>query len=340
MGDHAFMRRIVQVGSWTLAAVIWLFFMTSQQFFPTEFWLLDWHVYSTGARDFWAGALYLTPLESNYQLPIGVFNYPPLSAIAVIPLLPLGDGLAGTLWVAINVAAVAATAVVVARVLGARHPLLWGGLGFLAYTLHPWVKLAFLGNNTPLVLLLVALFAEAHLAGRQGAAGAFLGIAVALKAWPIALVPLLVREGRWRSVAYAAAVVGMVALVTLGRLGTDAIGPALDALQAQAPIEPDNPVLFVSWLRVSQAWWPWWGGFAVAVAILALPAGGRVGIGLGILAGLAPIPNLWRTYLPTLVVAILFVFSGLVRWPNRRAGEQPTVPLDQPSAAVPADSGG
>ena len=337
--DNSRWIRLITATSWTVATVIWVLFLATQQFWPTEIWLLDWHVYSAGAQDFLSGALYLEPLESVHRLPIGVFNYPPLSAIAAIPLLPVTDGVAGTFWVALNVAAVAATAVVVARILGARHPLLWGGLGFLAYTLHPWMKLAFLGNNTPLVLLLVSLFAEAHLSGRQRAAGVLLGAAIALKAWPLALVPLLVREGRWKAVAWTAGVVGIAALVTLARLGTDVIGPAIVALQARAPIEPDNPVLLVSWLRVSQAWWPWWGGFAVAVAILAVPARGRVGIGLGILAGLAPIPNLWRTYLPTLVVAVLLVLSGFVQWPIRRREAPAAVPSEQATRAVQGDVG-
>jgi len=322
MGDHAVMRRIVQVGSWTLAAVIWLFFLTSQQFFPTEFWLLDWHVYSAGGRDFVARDLYHVALESPYSIPVNAFNYPPLSAIAVLPLLPLPDQLGGDIWVTLNIVAVGATAVLTASILGARRPLLWGGLGFLAYTLHPWMNLAFLGNNTPLVLLLVAAFAHQHLLGRGRSAGVLLGAAIAMKLWPLALFPLLFRDRRWETLAWSTFVAGGIAVLTVSWLGLDVLRPAWDAMQVKAIVEPGNPVFFVSWLRETQPWWPWWGGFVVALLLALIPVSGRLGIGLGILGGLALVPNLWRTYLPTLVFAGFLAAADLLHWSRSPANER------------------
>jgi hypothetical protein len=98
--------------------------------------------------------------------------------------------------------------------------------------------------------------------------------------------------------------------VSLARLGVEVVGPASRAIQATAVIEPDNPVFFVSWLRETQSWWPWWGGYVVAVALAAIPATGLLGIGLGMFAGLAVVPNLWRTYVPTMVVASIFAVRG------------------------------
>jgi hypothetical protein len=83
------------------------------------------------------------------------------------------------------------------------------------------------------------------------------------------------------------------------------------ALQVRAVVEPWNPVLFVSWLRETFAWWPVWAGFLIAAILVLIPAKGRVGIGLGILAGLAVVPNVWRPYAPTLIVAILLVIGGM-----------------------------
>src|SRR6187551_53194 len=116
MGGHAGIRRIVVVGTWTIAALIWLFFLATQQFLPTEIWLLDWHVYSAGARDFLAHDLYYIPLESAYRIPVDAFNYPPLSAIAVLPLVPLPDALGGNIWVVLNIVAMAGTAVLTASI--------------------------------------------------------------------------------------------------------------------------------------------------------------------------------------------------------------------------------
>jgi len=266
--------------------------------------------------------LYHVPLESAYRIPVGSFNYPPLSAIAVLPLMPLPDAVGGNIWVVANVLAMAATAVFTASILGARQPWLWGGIGFLAYTIHPWMKLAFLGNNTPLVLLLVAAFAYFHLRGSSRVPGLLLGAAIAVKLWPVALVPMLLRERRWETLAWVGVVVGGVALLTVGWLGLDVLRPAWEAMQTRAVIEPDNPVFFVSWLRETQFWWPWWGAFLVAAVLSLIPAGGRLGIGLGILAGLALVPNLWRTYVPTLLFAGLLAGSDLLNWARRDGGER------------------
>ena len=296
-------------------------YLTTQHLFPGETWLLDWHVYSAGATDFVTRDLYRVPLESPYRLPIDAFNYPPLSAIMVLPLLALPDAVGGGIFVVVNVLAMAGTTVLTAKILGARQPWLWGGIGFLAYTIHPWMRLAFLGNNTPLVLLLVAAFAHQHLQGSGRRAGLLLGAAIALKLWPLALFPLLLRERKWETLGWSSLVAAAVALVTVGWLGLDVLRPAWEMMQVRAIIEPNNPVFFVSWLRETQPWWPWWGGFLVAALLAAIPARGRLGIALGTLGGLALVPNLWRTYVPALIFAGLLAGADLLKW-LRRAREE------------------
>jgi hypothetical protein len=312
--------RIVLVASWGSSAVLWLFFLTTQQFLPTPSWLLDWHVYAAGATDLLERDLYYVPLESAHRLPIAEFNHPPLAAVLALPLLLLPDSVGGTLFVVLNVLAVAATSILMAQILGVRHPLAWGGFGFLLYTAHPWFRLAFLGNNTPMTLLLVVAFTHQLLRDRERVAGSLLGVAIGLKLWPAALLPVLIRERRWSVLLIACAVAAVSAAVPLAWLGPNVIAPAADAMQARAIIEPDNPVFFVSWLRETQEWWPWWGAYAVALALVAIPATGLLGIGLGLVGGMALIPNLWRTYLPTMVVAALFIVHGM----RRRAESQRT----------------
>jgi hypothetical protein len=309
---------LVTATSAVTACIIWALLLLSQQLRPLSYWLQDWHVYAEGARDFLNHELYYEPLVTQYRLAVDQFNYPPLSAIVVIPLLLLPDSLGGTVWVIGNLAAVAATGVLVARTLGARQPAMWGALGFLAYTVHPWVDLALNGNNTPLVLCLIAAFAHQHLHRHDRSAGVLLGAAIALKLWPAALLPLLLRERRPESLLFVGLVVCGTVLASVTWLGPDVIGAAVAAMQVRAVVEPWNPVLYISWLRETIPWWPTWAGYFIAVVLALIPARGMIGIGLGIFAGLAAVPNLWRTYLPTLVVAGAFTLAGVRAISRRR----------------------
>lgn len=329
--------RLTTLAIWASTGLVWVFVLVAANIGGTGSWLLDWHVYAAGGRDFLDGTLYSIPLKSAYELPVSAFNYPPLSAISVIPLLVFTDAVGGTAWVVLNVLAIAGTAVLAARLLGASQPALWGAVGFLTYTFHPWMRLAFLGNNTPVVLFLVTAFAHQHLRSRDRSAGVLLGAAIAFKLWPVALVPLLIRDRRWQSVASAAVVCGLLALVTLAWLGPEVIGPAARAMQVKAVINPDNPVFYTSWLRETQSWWPSWGAFAVAAILAAIPARGLLGIGLGILGGVALVPNIWRTYIPTLLMAAAFVVRELSRMQTSYGERLKPLPSARDRAVQPAE---
>lgn len=303
--------RWVGIVAWVVSALAWVARLVGQQFIPQPTWLYDWHVYSAAASSLVERTLYYAPLESAFPLPVTVFNYPPLSALAVVPLLLLPDQVAGTMFVTANIAAMAAAAILAARLMRLSEAAAWAGLGFYVFTFNPWAWLALLGNNTPLVLLLVVAFGHFHLERRQGLAGVLLGIAIGLKLWPAALLPLLIREGQWRSLLWAAGIGVAVGLATVAWLGPDVIGPAADALRSRGVIKPENPVFGITWLRENLDWWPWWGGYAIAAALALIPARGRLGLGLGILAGMAAIPNLWRHYLPTALIGFLLVAFGL-----------------------------
>jgi hypothetical protein len=314
--------RWVGIGAWAASLVAWVVQITVQQFDPIPTWLYDWHVYAAAARAFLEGTLYSEPLTSAFPLPVVVFNYPPLSAILVAPLLVLPDQVAGTLWVSANIAAMGAAAIVTARLLRLSQALAWAGIGFLVFTFNPWSWLALLGNNTPLVLLLVVGFVHYHMGGKQAWAGVLLGIAIGVKLWPAALLPLLLRERRWVSLLVVAGISAVVGLMTVLWLGPDVIGPAADSLRSRDDIKPGNPVFGITWLRENFDWWPSWGGYAVAIGLAVIPARGRLGLGLGILAGMAAVPNLWRHYLPTVAVGFLLVAFGLRATLRRRHDEQ------------------
>jgi hypothetical protein len=303
--------RWVGIVAWVSSLVAWVVRITVQQFDPIPTWLYDWHVYAAAARGFLEGALYYEPLTSAFTLPVVVFNYPPLSALIVAPLLLLPDQVAGTLWVTANIAAMGGAALLTARLLRMSDAAAWAGIGFFVFTFNPWSWLALLGNNTPLVLLLVVAFARYHMAAKQGWAGVLLGIAIGMKLWPAALLPLLLRERQWRSLLVVAGISVVVGVTTIAWLEPEVIGQAADSIRSRDDIKPGNLVFGITWLRENFDWWPSWGGYAVAIGLAIIPARGRLGLGLGILAGMAAVPNLWRHYLPTVAVGFLLLAFGL-----------------------------
>jgi hypothetical protein len=314
--------RWVGIVAWVSSLVAWVVQITVQQFDPIPTWLYDWHVYAAAARAFLEGTLYSEPLTSTFPLPVVVFNYPPLSALVVAPLLLLPDQVAGTLWVTANIAAMGGAALLTARLLRLSDADAWAGIGFFVFTFNPWSWLALLGNNTPLVLVLVVWFAHYHVNGRQGWAGVLLGVAIGLKLWPVTLLPLLLRERHWRSLLVVAGISVAVGLTTVVWLGPDVIGPAADSLRSRDDIKPGNLIFGITWLRENVDWWPSWGGYAVAIGLAVIPARGRLGLGLGILAGMAAVPNLWRHYLPTVAVGFLLVAFGLREALRQRHSKQ------------------
>ena len=101
------------------------------------------------------------------------------------------------------VAAVAAAVILTARIMRWSNPWLWAGALFFAIPSRTGASAALLGNNTPLVLLLVASFVAVHLAGRPVAGGVLLGVAIATKLWPATFLVVLARERDWRTFGWA-----------------------------------------------------------------------------------------------------------------------------------------
>lgn len=280
-------------------------------------WLFDWNVYHAAAQDLVDGTLYRVPLrEPGHELPIEIFNYPPLAAAWPVPLLPFGVEPGGVMWLVIGVLATSAGALLGARALGL--PWTWAavvaGAGLTLYTAWPHIDSdVLLGNNNHLMFGLVGAFALAHVRGSQRLAGVLLGLAIATKLWPVALGVLLVRERRWQEMRWTAAAAATPTLAALVWLGPSAIVPL--ALAVVGPnvdrgIPSVQLVIWTGWARAALDWWPVWGGYAVAVALLLLPATRLLGLGLGIVAGLSLNNYLWHHYAPTLLFGLMLVLVG------------------------------
>ena len=233
---------ILTAGLWVIAVGAWIV-RIGRVLGPEPFrpWLLDWHVYAAGGQDFLARTLYHVPLESPYNIPVSSFNLPPAAAVTVLPFLVFPDDVGGTLWVLLNVAAVGAAAVLTTHLLRLRYPWLWAGAIFALYSISEWGVPALLGNNSPLVLLLVAGFVAVHLANRPVAGGLLLGVAIATKLWPATFLVVLARERDWRTFGWAAGTAAAITVVLILWLGgLSVIGPMVAALQVRDEIGPDQ----------------------------------------------------------------------------------------------------
>lgn len=276
-------------------------------------WLYDWRVYYAGALDLLERDLYLDRGigVGNLQMPVSVFNNPPMAAVLPLPFLPFGYELGGLIWVVAGAIALTVGAIAAARVTQAPWGLAWIGLFLLLYTVQPYfVRNMVLGNVNSFMLPIVAAFTWAHLKGYQRFAGLLLGLAIAIKVWPVLIGVLLIRERRRREMAWAAALVTIQGILVLLWLGPTVLSEVVNALRTTVPIPEGVVVLWTTWARTTLDWWPAWASIAVAGVLVGIPARGRLGLGLGMLAGLSLIPNLWDHYLPTFAFAALLLATS------------------------------
>jgi len=276
-------------------------------------WLYDWRVHHAGALDFLERDLYQDGGigVGALKMPVDVFNLPPASAALALPFALLGYDVGGLAWVVLGIVGVVGAGAGAARMAGRSTWLAWFGLFWLAYALQPFfVRVTVLGNVNSFMLPLVVGFVWAHLKGHQRLAGILLGLSVTIKIWPILIGGMLIRERRWRELAWAALVLAALGIPILLWLGPDVVPDIVSALRTQVPIPDGVLVVWTSWARESLSWWPAWGSLAVAAVLIGIPARGRLGLGLGILAGLSLIANLWDHYLPTFAFAALLLLSS------------------------------
>jgi Glycosyltransferase family 87 len=280
-------------------------------------WLYDWRVYYAGALDLVQRHLYRDAGISvgKLAMPVVVFNNPPMAAAVPIPLLPFGYEFGGLIWVLAGATALLVSTLGAARITHTSFGLAWFGIFWLIYATQPFFpRTIVIGNVNNFMLALVVGFVWAHLEGHQRLAGIVLGLAVAIKVWPVMIGFLLIREKRWLELAWAGGFVAAQGLIIIAWLGPDVLPSMVGALRTVVPIPAGVVVLWTTWARETLTWWPTWGSIAVAGLLVAIPVRGRLGLGLTILAGLSLIANLWDHYLPT------FAFAGLLIVTSAREG--------------------
>jgi Glycosyltransferase family 87 len=274
---------------------------------------VDWHVFEAGARDLLARRIYEGPLDSGgLVLSTPVFNLPPLAAVWAIPLLPFPVDVGGTIWQSASAFALAVSAVMAALIAGIRRPLIVAGAFLGPFSISiVYLEGLHLATNNYVVLALVAVFVLLSMRGRDRWAGLALGLAIGTKGWPVAMLAPLIRERRWRVLGWTLATVAVQGAVFLVWLGPGFPGRLLNA--ATSAIPPTGLLIGPTALEGLRQVWNSGLGVAAAVLLLALPLRGRSAYGAAILAGLAPIANLWIHYGPTVLFATSLIAADAVR---------------------------
>ena len=334
--------RLARIAATALALVGWLVFgfmswyalSLGQQVSTGHVFQVDWHVFWAGARDLLDRELYRVPLDAG-GLPLSAtaFRLPPFSAVWPLPLLPLPVATGGIAWQVVAAASVAGTAIITLDLAAVRRPWLWAGLilGPLGLTLM-YLEGLHLGTNNYLVLLLVAAGAWCHLRGYDRWAGVLIGLAIATKLWPVVMVAVMLRERRWRELRWTAGTVVVQGLGLLVWLGPDVVGDMLATLAMAIP--PTGLLIGPTAFPGLREVWNAGMGAVVCLGLLALPLRGRAALGAAVVAGMAPIGNLWIHYAPTILFGLALLATdpllrgGLV---GRRAGAQARITEPPPA---------
>jgi hypothetical protein len=304
----------LSIGGWLIFAFIsWYALSLGQEFSTGHVFQVDWHVFWAGAHDLLQRDLYRVPLDAG-GLPLSAtaFRLPPLSAVWPLPLLPLPVGSGGIVWQVIGAASIAGSAAIALDLAAVRRPWLWAGvvLGPLSVTLM-YLEGLHLGTNNYLVLLLVAAGCWSHLRGHDRWAGILIGLAAATKLWPAVLLVVMLRERRWRELRWTAGTLALQGIVLLLWLGPDVVGDMLATLSVASP--PTGLLIGPTAFPAVREAWNAGLGVVVCVGLLALPLRGRAGLGAAIVAGMAPIGNLWIHYAPTLLFGLALLAADALR---------------------------
>lgn len=156
---------------------------------------IDFRVYWLNARHYFSGAAAMYGPASGTGWTGGVYRYPPLFLDWFRPLAALPFTWGVLIWAVAKVVCGWLAVVALARRWQVASPLLlWPGLLLLA----PYLIQELRFGNVQLFIVLLVVWACLLTERRPGTAGALLGLAVALKVWPLFFLPCLLALRRWR----------------------------------------------------------------------------------------------------------------------------------------------
>ncbi len=175
----------------------------------------DFRAYLDAARRLMdGGALYETGVTSSGV--VGLFQYPPPVAVALVPIALLPETLAPTLvWLGLLLAALAGAVVA----LPVRAWVRWAVL-LVAGLTWPVLYAVKLGQVGPLLVLLFAL--AWRWLDRPVPLGLSIAAGTILKLQPVLLVPWALATGRWRAAAVATGAILVICAASVPIVGTGA----------------------------------------------------------------------------------------------------------------------
>lgn len=142
------------------------------------------------------------------------YIYPPLFALFLAPLTPLGLVWAGRVWLLVVHAAFLASLWLLLRINPELTPAARRVFLIASFVFMPvYLTLHFQQVATVWLLLLTATL-WAALRGRDRQAGVYLALAGSLKVVPILLIPLFARLGRWVVAVWAGAALSAITALT------------------------------------------------------------------------------------------------------------------------------
>ncbi len=192
--------------------------------------VIDFYQEWASAHNYWGGLPIYTPHSTSIPRYLGLvvnpvpaieYNiHPPTSVLLILPLGRLNYATAVLVWNVISLVALGASLVIVALMLKVPASLILPGLTLLPLC-HPIYGNLHQGQlNLVLVLLVTAMWALER-TGRSTLAAMIIGVAAAIKLFPIYLVLYYVAQGRIRPVVVVFATFITLNLIALLLLGTD-----------------------------------------------------------------------------------------------------------------------
>lgn len=329
---------VLSVLGWAVFAYVTVFAITTGwQLTTGHVRLVDWHVYLAGARDLSEGALYSRPITLGaYPMSSPEFNLPPLAAAWALPLLGLPVDTGGAIWQVLAAVSIGGAAIAAADLAGLSRPWTWAGiaLGAVGLTLV-YLEGLHLGTNNYLTLGLVAGAVWAYLRGHDRWAGVALALAIATKLWPVVLLVVVLRDRRWEVVGWCSGLLAIQVVIFSIWLGPGAWSEMARLIVIHIP--PTGILIGPTAVPGLRDAWNSGLGIAVMATLLLIPAHGRMALGLAILAGLAPIANLWVHYAPTILFALALVIGEGVLLLRRDAPGDDRGPRPVVDDPVPGD---
>ena len=225
---------------WVIVAVLGLLVMWDYARVLTITNNHDFEVYFHAAvdlregRDIYADTvLFKRAIDSrtfNYKAEDTVwpYAYTPVVAIALLPLSYLPYAWAAGVWTALCLFALGAGCWLILRSQGQITPPRLALTLLLLYGFRPAIVALRLGQIDILIFLVIALAFYWLVKGREGWAGALLGLAVAIKFFSAVLVAYLLWKRKWRPVLWAGAAALILVAGSYAVVGFDSIPAYLD----------------------------------------------------------------------------------------------------------------